>query len=255
MANAFLYRGGYAPSMEVLVVGAGDMGRWFARTVGEPVAFADVDAEAAEDAAGAVAGRVVDVDADDSFDLVCVAVPMRLTEAAIADHAPRAREAIVDLSGVMAGPVSAMAEHAPDLERASYHPLFGPENDPGRIAAVTAADGPTLEALHRTLTDAGNDLFETTPAEHDTAMETIQARTHAAIMAFALAAEDVPEPYGTPIYDGLETLVSEFLAGRPRVYADIQTTFDGAEDVAAAAERIAEADAETFEELYRSARE
>jgi len=246
--------------MDVLVVGAGEMGRWFARTVGAaaavgPVAFADVDPGAAEAAAAEVGGHAVPLDGGDRFDVVCVAVPMRLTEAAIADHAGRAREALVDLSGAMAGPVAAMAEHAPDVERASFHPLFGPGNAPGRIAAVTGADGPTVERLREVLADAGNDLFETTPEEHDTAMETVQARTHAALLAFALAAEDVPEPYGTPIYDRLESIVAEFLSGTPRVYADVQTTFEGAEDVAAAAERVAEADGETFEELYRSARE
>lgn len=248
--------------MEVLVVGAGDMGRWFGRTVGGPaashpadVAYADVEPAAAEDAAAAVGGRAVPLDTDERFDLVCVAVPMRLTEAAVADHAPRAREALVDLSGVMAGPLAAMAEHAAGIERASFHPLFGPDNAPGRIAVVTASDGPTVERLRDALADAGNDLFETTPEEHDAAMETVQARTHAALLAFALAAEDVPAPFGTPIYDELEALVAEFLSGTPRVYADVQTTFDGAGDVAAAAERVAAADPETFEDLYRSARE
>lgn len=241
--------------MEVLIVGAGDIGRWFGRTVEEPVAFADVDSGAAEDAAAEVDGRAVPLASEERFDVVCVAVPMRLTETAIADHAPRAREALVDLSGVMAGPVAAMAEHAPDLERASFHPLFGPENAPGRIAVVTAADGPTVEGLRSALADAGNDLFETTAEEHDAAMETVQARTHAALLAFALAAGDVPEPFGTPIYDGLEDLVGRFLSGTPRVYADIQTAFDGAEDLATAAERVAAADPETFEELYRSAAE
>jgi prephenate dehydrogenase len=105
------------------------------------------------------------------------------------------------------------------------------------------------------LSGAGNDLFETTPEEHDTAMETVQARTHAALLAFALAAEDVPEPFGTPVYDRLEAIVEEFLSGTPRVYADVQTTFEGAEDVAAAAERVARADHEAFEDLYRSAGE
>ena len=249
--------------MDVLVVGAGEMGRWFARTLGEPsgsstfdaVAFADVDRSAAEYAAAVGGGSVASLDGGERFDVVCVAVPMRLTEAAIAEQAGRAREALVDLSGVMAGPVAAMAEHAPGVERASFHPLFGPENAPGRIAAVTAADGPTVGRLREALAGAGNDVFETTPEEHDTAMETVQARTHAALLAFAIAAEDVPEPFGTPIYDGLESLVSEFLSGTPRVYADVQTTFEGAQDVAEAAERVAEADGATFEELYRSARE
>lgn len=241
--------------MDVLVVGAGAMGRWFGRSIDGSVAYADVDPAAAAAAAEGDGGRAVDLAGDERFDLVCVAVPMGATEAAIADQVPRARSAIVDLSGVMAGPVAAMAEHAPDLERASLHPLFGPENAPGRVAVVVDAPGPTVDRVRSTLEAAGNDLFETTPAEHDHAMETVQARTHAALLAFALAAEEVPEPYGTPIYDGLRALADDFLAGTPRVYADIQTAFAGAADVAEAARRVAEADAEHFEALYRSARE
>jgi len=241
--------------MDVLVVGAGAMGRWFAGSIDEPVAFADADPAAAKRAATDVDGRAVDLDSEAAFDLVCIAVPMGATVAAIEAQAPRARDAVVDLSGVMAGPVAAMAEHAPDRERASLHPLFGPENAPGRIAVVAEAAGPRIDAVRAQLTAAGNGLFDTTPAEHDTAMETIQARTHAALLAFALAAEDVPEPYGTPIYDGLRALADDFLGGTPRVYADIQTTFEGADDVAEAARRIAEADGESFAGLYRDARE
>lgn len=241
--------------MQVLVVGAGAMGRWFGRTLPWSVVYADVEPEAATAAAAASGGRAVDLESDESFDLVCIAVPMRGTGSAIADHASKAREAVIDLSGVMAGPVAAMAEHAADRERASFHPLFGPENAPGRIAAVVDRPGPTVDDVWAALADAGNHLFETTPEEHDTAMETIQARTHAALLAFALAAEDVPGPFGTPIYDDLRELADEFLSGTPRVYADIQTTFDGAEDVAAAAEAVASADPETFERLYRAARE
>jgi prephenate dehydrogenase len=241
--------------METLVVGPGAMGRWFGETVDGAVAFADVAAASAEAAASDLGGRTVPIDSTEPFDVVCVAVPMGVTEEAIAAHAPQAESAIVDLSGIMAGPVATMAEHAPDRERASFHPLFAPDNAPGRIAAVVDAPGPTVRSIREALESAGNAVFDTTPEEHDTAMETVQARTHAALLAFVLAAEEVPEPYGTPIYDGLAALAEEFLSGTPRVYADIQTTFEGAADVAAAAERVAEADAETFSELYRQARE
>ena len=81
----------------------------------------------------------------------------------------------------------------------------------------------------------------------------MQGRAHAAVLAFALAAEAVPEPFGTPVFDGLQALVEEVTGGTPRVYGDIQETFDGAADVAAAAREIAEADREAFERLYRDA--
>ncbi len=241
--------------MELLIVGAGAMGRWLADCVGADVAFADADPAAAEAAAVEIGGRAVALDTEERFDAVAVAVPMGVAGEAIAAHAGKAREAIVDLAGVMAGPTEAMAEHAPDLERASLHPLFAPENAPGRIAAVAENAGPTLAAIRADLADAGNTFVETTPEEHDRAMETVQARAHAAVLAFGLAAEPVPDAFGTPVYDALEDIRGEVTGGTPRVYADVQETFDGAADIAAAAERIAEADASAFERLYREAGE
>lgn len=239
--------------MDVLVVGAGAMGRWFAAVVEGAIAFADVDPERARTAADATAGRTVNVDTDERFDLVCLAVPMTATVEAIKRHVGQASDAVVDLSGAMAAPVEAMAEVAVDLERLSLHPLFSPENAPGRIAVVASAPGPITDAVLGDLEAAGNELFETTPAEHDEAMRTVQARAHAAVIAFALAAEPVPDDFGTPVYDGLVELVDEVLGGNARVYADIQSTFDGADDVAGAARRIAEADADAFERLYHDA--
>ncbi|WP_121822773.1 prephenate dehydrogenase/arogenate dehydrogenase family protein [Halostella salina] len=241
--------------METLVVGAGAMGRWFARTVDADVAFADADAAAADAAAGAVGGRAVPLDADGRFDAVCVAVPISAAEAAIAEHAPRATRAVFDVTGVMAGPVAAMAEHAPDAERASLHPMFAPGNAPGNVAAVVDAGGPTTDAVLADLAAAGNEVYETTPAEHDAAMESVQASAHAAVLAFALAADDVPAGLRTPVHEGLLDLVGQVTGNEPGVYAEIQATFDGADAVADAARRIAEADGDEFAALYEAAGE
>jgi prephenate dehydrogenase len=241
--------------MDVLIVGAGAMGTWFGGAIDADVAFADVDPDAAAEAAAATDGVVADLEADDGYDVVCIAVPLGHTAAAVADHASRAERAIVDVSGVMAAPLEAMAEHAPDRERATLHPLFAPERAPGSIAVVRENAGPATAALLEALRDRGNDLVETTPAEHDEAMETVQATTHAAVLSFALAARSVPEGFETPIYDELRTVAEQVTEGTPRVYADIQETFDGAERVADAAEAIAAADAEELEGLYREAAE
>jgi prephenate dehydrogenase len=239
--------------MEILVVGAGAMGRWFAGSVDATVAFADADPETAAEAADAFGGRSVPLDADETFDAVCIAVPISAAEAAIADHARRAERAILDVTGVMSGPVAAMAEYAPDVERASLHPMFAPENAPGNVALVRDADGPAVDALLDDIAAAGNDIFETTPTEHDNAMETVQAGTHAAVLAFALAAEDVPDGLRTPVYDSLASLVDQVTGNDPRVYAEIQEQFDGAAAVADAASRIADADPDELETLYREA--
>ncbi|WP_049925180.1 prephenate dehydrogenase/arogenate dehydrogenase family protein [Halopiger goleimassiliensis] len=239
--------------MDVLIVGAGAMGTWFGHAIDADVAFADVDPEAATAAADAVDGAVADLEGDDSYAVVCLAVPMRHVAAAVADHAHRAERALIDVSGVMTPPLEAMAEHAPECERVSLHPLFAPERAPGVVAVVRDDPGPTTDAVLDGLTERGNELRETTAAEHDEAMETVQAATHAAALAFALAVEPAPEGFETPVYDRLRTVVEQLTEGTPRVYADIQETFDGAAAVADAAADIAAADPDELEALYRDA--
>lgn len=236
--------------MDVLIVGAGTMGRWVADTVDASVAFADVDEEAAVDAADAVGGEVAPLSARaDEYDAVCVAVPLSVVTEAITDHASRATGAIVDLAGVMGPALAAMERAPPDLERVSLHPLFAPDRAPGTVAVVRDEPGPVSDRLLADLERAGNDLVETTAEEHDTAMESVQAAAHAAVVAFALAAEPVPEALETPVYASLRELTERITAGTPRVYADIQAAFDGSRAVAEAAARVADADPDELETL------
>ncbi|MHB9286265.1 prephenate dehydrogenase/arogenate dehydrogenase family protein [Halobacteriales archaeon Cl-PHB] len=248
--------------MQVLVVGAGEMGRWLADVLASDapdpvtVSFADADQEVASEAAAAHGGAdagVFDPDTDETVDAVCVAVPIAAAADAIREYAPLAEAAVFDVTGTMASPVAAMAEHAPALERMSLHPLFAAANEPGNVAVVTDADGPVTESVRTALERRDNALYETTPEEHDEAMETVQAKTHAAVLAFAMAAEDVPDQLHTPISTDLANLADQVTDGESRVYADIQAAFDGAEDVAEAARRIADADDEAFAQLYEDA--
>ncbi|WP_049998286.1 prephenate dehydrogenase/arogenate dehydrogenase family protein [Halococcus sediminicola] len=242
--------------MTLLVVGAGTMGEWFARALAgtTEIAVTDTDPEQAAAVAERLDAKSTALDTDERFDTVCFAVPMSAAEDAIAEHAPRAERAVVDVTGSMAEPLAAMGTHAPDRERLSLHPLFAPENAPGRIAVVADAAGPATDEIRAALA-AENTLFETSAAEHDRAMETVQAGAHAAVLAYALAAEDVREEFHTPISGPLDELAGQVLSGSPAVYGEIQERFDGAGAVAEAAARIADADGAGIEELYREARE
>ncbi|SEV87711.1 NAD(P)-binding domain-containing protein [Halobacterium jilantaiense] len=242
--------------MDVLVVGAGAVGRWVAAASDAPVAFADVDHDRAEAAAEALGSRAraVPLDGSATADVVAVAVPLGAASAAVERHAPRAERAVVDFTGEMTGPLAAMAAAAPTVERASFHPLFAPEHAPGRVAVSEAAAGPATERVRTWLTDAGNELVEVDPDTHDDAMATIQGRAHAAVLAFALAADDVPDELATPVYEDLDALAERVTSGNDRVYGDIQAAFGGADEVAAAAERVADAvDAGEFAEVYDDA--
>ncbi len=240
--------------MNLLVVGAGEMGRWLADTVDAEVAFTDADPSVAADAAAAREARRVAPGTDERFDAVCLAVPMSAIPAAAETYGPIAERAIFDISGIMADPLRAMAEHAPDCERASLHPLFAPPRVPGNVAVVTESDGPTLSAIRDDLTAAGNTVFETTPDEHDQAMEAVQAGAHTAVLAYALVAEDIRPEFATPVSTQLQAVSATVTEGSPEVYAEIQSTFDGADAIVAAAREIAEADDEQFAELYRQAK-
>ncbi|RQG89903.1 prephenate dehydrogenase [Natrarchaeobius halalkaliphilus] len=239
--------------MDVLIVGAGSMGTWVGRTIDADVTFVDIDADAASDAAAAIGGDADDLDGSTRYEVVCLAVPMTHVTDAVAGQADRAQRALVDVSGVMGPPLESMKAHAPGLERASLHPLFAPERAPGTIAVVRDRSGPVVDELLRRFERRGNDLVETDAIEHDEAMETVQATTHAAVLSFALAAKSVPDGFETPIYEQLRTLAEQMTEGTPRVYADIQETFDGADAVAEAATEIAAADGDELEALYRDA--
>lgn len=242
--------------MDLLIVGAGEMGRWFGATaldaLEDPkIAFADADPAVAEAAAGAVGGRPLD--GDDEFDAVCLAVPISALEPAVDTHADRATEAVLDVTGTMGPAVEALREHAPDRERLSLHPLFAAANAPGTVAAVPDRTGPTTDRIRAALVATGNDVLETTPAAHDRAMETVQTKAHAAVLAFALAAEPVPQEFSTPVFEALTDVTATVTGNDPAVYAEIQDAFPGADDLARAARRLADADASEFEALYREA--
>ena len=247
--------------MKLLVVGSGTMGRWFGRAVAdvvESVAFVDQDvsvAQSAADSMGDHATVVADPNnlEENSFTVVCVAVPMPVVTETISTYAPAAESAILDVTGVMGPAIDAMNTYSTNTERASLHPLFAPSNEPGTVAVVPDEPGPVVEQLLEAIESRGNDLFETTPTEHDAAMESVQARAHAALLSYALATEELPEAFHTPVSRRLTAAVADVTGDNSRVYGDIQEVFDGAEDVAEAARRLADADRAEFEQLYAEA--
>lgn len=260
--------------MDVLVVGAGDVGRWFGSLADAPVTFADVDKDRAAEAAASLDRHAssVPLDTEESFGLVVVAVPLGAAADAVERHASRAEQAVVDFTGAMVPPLRAMAKAAPARERVSFHPLFAPEHAPGRIAVSASTPGPATDRVREWLEDAGNELVDAPADVHDEAMETIQGRAHAAVLSFALAADDVPEELATPVFELLTNLTDRITGGNARVYEDIQETFGGAAEIAEAADRIADAtdtddvdgatttddansaiDCESFEEVYEDA--
>lgn len=242
-------------AMNLLVVGAGEMGRWFARNSGaDDVAFADRENAVAQEAAASTTdARVVELDTDECYDVVCVAIPMLAVPEGIADHAAKATGAVVDVSGEMRDSVDALQTYASNLERASFHPLFSATNAPGNVPVVIDQEGPLVDALCESIAAAGNDVFRTTVEAHDNAMETVQAKAHAAVLAYALAADPVDERFHTTVSKYLSEVVRDVTDNNPSVYAEIQSRFHGASAIAEGARDLAEADRDAFEHLYEMA--
>ncbi len=243
--------------MQLLVVGAGEMGRWFAgRSGAERIAFADRDPGIATEAAAEhERAEAVPLDTEETFDVVCLAVPMSATPAAIETHARRAGEAVVDVCGEMRDAVAALEAHAESENKAcaSFHPLFSASNAPGNVPVAVVREGRAIDRIRSALEASGNDVFETTVEEHDRAMETVQAKAHTAVLAYALVAEDVDSRFQTALSGPLSELAEGLTDNTPEVYAEIQTRFEGSTSVAEAAAEIAAADHGTFVDLYEEA--
>jgi len=134
--------------MKLLVVGAGEMGRWVADTVDAAVAFCDADASVAADAAASREARHVPTDSTESFDAVCLAVPMSTIDAAVEQYAPLATDAIFDVSGVMGDPLAAMDAHAPE-SNGRVSTRFSPRR--GSPATSRSSPQPTAHACSRSV--------------------------------------------------------------------------------------------------------
>lgn len=240
--------------MQALIVGAGAVGRWFADVIGDSfeVTMYDRDPDVAAAAVEASDATMTTTFEDRRYELVCTAVPLLATETAIGDHAHRATTAVLDLSGSMQAPGAAMRRHADGLERINLHPLFAPDHAPGRVATSIEDGEEVATTIERSIEAAGCTIVETTPERHDRAMKTVQANVHAAVIAYALAADPIPSEFDTPVSAALRDLAVTVLDGNPRVYADIQQCF-GSDAVAEAAREVATADQQTFAELYRTA--
>tara|TARA_A100001037_G_C15148859_1_gene637874 strand:- start:839 stop:1570 length:732 start_codon:yes stop_codon:yes gene_type:complete len=240
--------------MKLLIVGAGSMGRWFASSVDAEITFLDVRSEIAQIAANEMGAKMSEIDTVELFDVVCIAVPIPNVVEAISTYSKNATEVICDITGVMKTPIEAMKQYGNDIGRMSLHPLFGPENYPGRIASVMDENRPMAKKIIEDLEGAGNTLFTTTAEEHDEVMRTVQGMAHAAILSFALASQEVPNEFGTPIFDGLRELVKDMTNGNARVYSDIQEVFGGSTEIMKAAEKISSSNWEEFKRIYDEAR-
>ena len=164
--------------------------------------------------------------------VVVLAVPEDVALAAVPALARRLRPAalIVDTLSVKTGIDAALAEHAAHLEALSLNPMFAPDLGlEGRaVAAVVVRGGPRARALLEEVVRRGGRVVEVGADEHDTIAAVTQALTHAAVLAFGVALEELGvgidelAPLATPPHATLLALLARVSSGKPQTYWHVQ---------------------------------
>jgi prephenate dehydrogenase len=166
-------------------------------------------------------------------DIVVLAVPERVALTAVPPLARQLRPGglLVDTVSVKTGIVAALDAHAAHLEAVSLNPMFGPDLgfDGRAVAAVVVRDGPRAQALLKAVGQSGGRVVEVGADEHDRIAAVTQALTHAAVLAFGLALDELGvavEELGavaTPPHLTLLALLARIASGGPETYWEVQT--------------------------------
>jgi prephenate dehydrogenase len=215
--------------MEVLVVGAGAMGAWFARLFkkwGWGVWLTDVDQRKSRNLAkelGVKTGEEILPQAD----LVLVAVPISSTPAVLREICGRMKKGalLMEISSVKEQVVSTMLElKSNPVELVALHPLFGPgaESLRGeRFAFIPIREGKAFGEVRGRLEGEGAVLIKTKAEEHDSAMARTQALTHLLLLCYLRLRER--GKLQTHLSEAFLELAKAVLSGSPSVYYEIQT--------------------------------
>jgi prephenate dehydrogenase len=165
-------------------------------------------------------------------DIVVLAVPERVALAAVPALAPLLRQGglLADTLSVKTGIVASLAAHGTHFEAVSLNPMFAPALgfDGRAVAAVVVRDGPRARALLDAIAWSGARVAEVGADEHDRVVAVTQALTHAAVLAFGLALDELGvtvEELGVlapPPHLTLLALLARIASGRPETYWDVQ---------------------------------
>jgi 4-amino-4-deoxyprephenate dehydrogenase len=165
-------------------------------------------------------------------DIVVLALPERVAMAAVPALARHLRPGalLVDTLSVKTDIVAALAAHAAHLEVVSLNPMFAPDLgfDGRAVAAVVVRDGPRARALLDAIGRRGGRVAEVGEDEHDRVAAVTQALTHAAVLAFGLALDELGvavEDLGavaTPPHLTLLALLARIATGEPETYWQVQ---------------------------------
>jgi 4-amino-4-deoxyprephenate dehydrogenase len=165
-------------------------------------------------------------------DIVVLAVPEHVALAAVPALARQLRPGtlLADTLSVKTAIVAALDAHAEHLEALSLNPMFAPALgfDGRAVAAVVVRDGPRARALLDAVTRRGGRVAQLGADEHDRVTAVTQALTHAAVLAFGLALDELDvavedlRAMATPPHITLLALLARVASGKSETYWDVQ---------------------------------
>jgi len=218
----------------VVVGGAGAVGSWFRRGLHEHTdELITIDRRIPIDGHHVTSDiEALSSDAEARLraaDLIVWALPEDVTERVLPELASSwpAATLLVETLSVQSA-IAARLRDAP-CQVLGVNILFAPSLDAhGRgIALIDIRHGEAVEAMIAMLTKTGARLVRLAAEEHDRAMASVQALTHAAIIAFGTALRDHADidrllAVATPPHRMLLGLLARIATGPPEVYLDIQ---------------------------------
>lgn len=216
-------KAGVRPGYRVVIVGGGgQMGRYFARWLGE----AGYDVVVLETGDWSRAAELVR-----GARLALVSVPIHVTETVIQQLGPLlpADCVLADITSVKRVPVTAMREAHPGPV-IGLHPLFGPNTTVMDQQIMVACPGRDAAACQWVLDQCaawGNIVVTLEAAEHDAVMDVVQGVRHFATFAFGRFLAQRQLNLGptlecsSPIYRLEMGMVGRMFAQDPELYADI----------------------------------
>ena len=165
-------------------------------------------------------------------DVVVVSVPIPKVGEIVRTIAPHLRPdaALMDLTSVKQGPVTAMLAHFAG-EVVGTHPLFGPgaKSLAGQTVVLCPGRGERwFNWLKELLESAGARVRVTTATEHDRLMSVVQGLAHFSLIALEMAIRELGvapqdlEDFATPTFSTLHNLARRLFSQDAKLYACIQ---------------------------------
>ncbi|KXA94044.1 hypothetical protein AKJ65_05595 [candidate division MSBL1 archaeon SCGC-AAA259E19] len=223
--------------MKLAILGAGAMGKWFAKFAknsGWEVSISDIKKEKARKVAEELNLEAVENNkkATEKADIVLVSVPIKETPKVIREVSDSLKRdaLLLDIASVKEKSVSAMKEIDVDSELVSIHPLFGPgaENlENKNIISIPVKTGKKYAELKKMFSNMGARVEEMEAVEHDRLMSITQSLTHYTLLTYFSALDSMEglektKKFKTPIFQNLLDLTKGFLREDPKLCGDIQ---------------------------------